>query len=244
MTTYERALAELRGRPHRWLVTGVVAGFIGSNLPETLLSDGQSVIGLDDFSTGHRRNLDLVSASVQRDEWARFELIEGDIRDPATCLQACSGVEFVLHQAALGSVPHSLEDPLTTNAVNVASFLNMLVAARDTKVGRFVYAASSSTYGDDRGLPKVEAAVGRLLSPYAVTKYVNKLYNDVCSRCYGLGSIGLRYSNIFGPRQNPDGAYAAVIPRWAKAILSNEPVYFNGDGLTSRDFCFWHAAHR
>lgn len=221
----------------RWLVTGV-AGFIGSNLLETLLAHGQFVTGLDNFSTGHRRNLEQVRDSVTPAQWARFRMIEGDIRDPQTCVQACEGVELVLHQAALGSVPRSITDPLLTNANNVTGFLNMLVAAKDAGVRRFVYAASSSTYGDHPGLPKVEDVIGKPLSPYAVTKYVNELYADVFLRTYGLDSVGLRYFNVFGQRQDPEGAYAAVIPKWFAGLLRGETVWINGDGETSRDFCF------
>jgi UDP-N-acetylglucosamine 4-epimerase len=221
----------------RWLVTGV-AGFIGSNLLETLLAADQHVTGLDNFSTGHRRNLDEVKDSVTPEQWARFRMIEGDIRDPQTCVQACEGAELVLHQAALGSVPRSITDPLLTNANNVTGFLNMLVAAKDCGVRRFVYAASSSTYGDHPGLPKVEDTIGKPLSPYAVTKYVNELYADVFLRTYGLDSVGLRYFNVFGKRQDPEGAYAAVIPKWFAGLLRGETVWINGDGETSRDFCF------
>ena len=234
---YNSLQQQLRDQPRRWLVTGV-AGFIGSHLLETLLGLGQQVVGLDNFATGHQHNLDDVQRIVGDSAWARFSMIEGDIRKPADCAAACQGVDLVLHQAALGSVPRSLADPATTNAVNVDGFLNMLVAARDAKVGRFVYAASSSTYGDHPGLPKVEDQIGRPLSPYAVTKYVNELYADVFQRSYGLDSIGLRYFNVFGPRQDPDGAYAAVIPKWAAAMLAAETVYINGDGNTSRDFCY------
>ncbi len=221
----------------RWLVTGV-AGFIGSNLLETLLAHDQEVTGLDNFSTGHRRNLDEVRGSVAPQQWARFRMIEGDIRDPQTCVEACTGAEFVLHQAALGSVPRSITDPLLTNANNITGFLNMLVAARDCGVRRFVYAASSSTYGDHPGLPKVEDVIGKPLSPYAVTKYVNELYAEVFLRTYGLDSAGLRYFNVFGKRQDPEGAYAAVIPKWFAGLLRGETVWINGDGETSRDFCF------
>jgi UDP-N-acetylglucosamine 4-epimerase len=228
---------DLHRTPRAWLITGV-AGFIGSHLLQSLLELGQTVIGLDNFATGHRHNLDDVRASVGDGAWSRFRFIEGDIRDLSACQAACANVEFVLHQAALGSVPRSLADPITSNAVNVGGFLNMLVAARDAGVRRFVYAASSSTYGDHPGLPKVEQTIGQPLSPYAVTKYVNELYASVFARSYGLSSIGLRYFNVFGPRQDPDGAYAAVVPRWAAAMLAGEPVYINGDGLTSRDFCF------
>ena len=221
----------------RWLVTGV-AGFIGSNLLETLLAHDQEVTGLDNFSTGHRRNLDEVRGSVTPQQWARFRMIEGDIRDPQTCVEACTGAEFVLHQAALGSVPRSITDPLLTNANNITGFLNMLVAARDCGVRRFVYAASSSTYGDHPGLPKVEDVIGKPLSPYAVTKYVNELYAEVFLKTYGLDSAGLRYFNVFGKRQDPEGAYAAVIPKWFAGLLRGETVWINGDGETSRDFCF------
>ena len=214
------------------------AGFIGSHLVEQLLALDQTVVGLDNFSTGHHRNLEEVQSLVSSQQWQKFHFIEGDIRDPQACHHACRGIDFVLHQAALGSVPRSLADPLATNASNVDGFLNMLVAARDAKVRRFVYAASSSTYGDHPGLPKVEEIIGRPLSPYAVTKLVNELYADVFGRCYGFSSIGLRYFNVFGTRQDPEGAYAAVIPRWTRAMLLGEEVTINGDGETSRDFCF------
>lgn len=234
---YDSLQAQLRAAPRTWLVTGC-AGFIGSHLVETLLNLGQTVVGLDNFATGHRHNLQAVQAAVGDAAWARMRFIEGDIRNLADCQAACAGVQVVLHQAALGSVPRSLADPITTNAANVTGFLNMLVAARDAGVQRFVYAASSSTYGDHPGLPKVEDVIGKPLSPYAVTKYVNELYADVFGRSYGLQSVGLRYFNVFGPRQDPNGAYAAVIPKWAAAILAGETVYINGDGQTSRDFCF------
>ena len=237
MTRYQQILEQLRGEPHSWLVTGC-AGFIGSNLIETLLGLGQRVVGLDNFATGYQRNLDEVRAVVGEDQWANFRFIEGDIRDLDTCRQAVAGVDHVLHQAALGSVPRSLDDPITSNAVNIDGFLNMLVAARDAKVKSFVYAASSSTYGDHPGLPKVEDEIGRPLSPYAITKYVNELYADVFARAYGFGSVGLRYFNVFGKRQDPDGAYAAVIPRWVAAMIRGDDVVINGDGETSRDFCF------
>lgn len=237
MTVYSERLAALRRAPRRWLVTGV-AGFIGSNLLETLLREGQHVVGLDNFATGHLHNLDLVREAVGADAWARFSFIQGDIRDLATCRAACEGVAIVLHQAALGSVPRSLQDPITSNETNVSGFLNMLVASRDAGVGRFVYAASSSTYGDHPALPKVEDVIGKPLSPYAVTKYVNELYASVFGKAYGLQSVGLRYFNVFGPRQDPNGAYAAVIPKWAASILHEETVFINGDGETSRDFCF------
>jgi UDP-N-acetylglucosamine/UDP-N-acetylgalactosamine 4-epimerase len=237
MTAYAQLQTQLQASPRTWLVTGV-AGFIGSNLLETLLKLGQHVVGLDSFATGHQRNLDEVQGLVNQDQWARFRFIRGDIRELADCHNACQGVDYVLHQAALGSVPRSVADPITTNAANITGFLNMLVAARDAKVARFVYAASSSTYGDHPGLPKLEHTIGRPLSPYAVTKYVNELYADVFARTYGLPSIGLRYFNVFGPRQDPDGAYAAVIPKWIASLIKGEPIYINGDGETSRDFCF------
>ena len=236
-SAYDTLQVQLRAQPRTWLVTGC-AGFIGSHLVETLLNLGQTVVGLDNFATGHRHNLQAVQASVGEPAWARMRFIEGDIRNLADCQAACAGVQVVLHQAALGSVPRSLADPITTNAANVTGFLNMLVATRDAGAQRFVYAASSSTYGDHPGLPKVEDVIGKPLSPYAVTKYVNELYADVFARSYGLQSVGLRYFNVFGPRQDPNGAYAAVIPKWAAAILAGETVYINGDGQTSRDFCF------
>lgn len=227
----------LKGSSRRWLITGV-AGFIGSNLLETLLRLDQEVVGLDNFSTGHGHNLDSVSKNVTRDQWKRFYMITGDIRELGRCREACADVDYVLHQAALGSVPRSIEDPLRTNDSNINGFLNMLVCARDAEVRRFVYAASSSTYGDHPGLPKVEDVIGEPLSPYAVTKYVNELYSSVFARCYGFKTIGLRYFNIFGRRQDPEGAYAAVIPKWIASMIKNEPVYVNGDGETSRDFCY------
>jgi UDP-N-acetylglucosamine 4-epimerase len=227
----------LQARPLRWLVTGS-AGFIGSHLLEHLLRLEQEVVSLDNFATGFRRNLDEVQALVTPQQWRRHRFIEGDIRDLATCRDACAGTDIVLHQAALGSVPRSIEDPLTTNGANITGFLHMLVAAREAGVGRFVYAASSSTYGDHPALPKVEDAIGRPLSPYAVTKLVNELYAEVFGRCYGVHCVGLRYFNIFGARQDPEGAYAAVIPRWTRALLRGEEVAIFGDGETSRDFCY------
>lgn len=237
MTRYEQLQNELRQAPKTWLVTGV-AGFIGSNLLETLLKLDQSVVGLDNFATGHQRNLDEVQTLVSPAQWANFHFIKGDIRQLADCKQACEGVDYVLHQAALGSVPRSLADPITTNDTNISGFLNMLVAARDAKVHSFTYAASSSTYGDHPALPKVEENIGKPLSPYAVTKYVNELYASVFARSYDFKAIGLRYFNVFGPRQDPNGAYAAVIPKWTDALLKGEIVFINGDGETSRDFCF------
>jgi UDP-N-acetylglucosamine 4-epimerase len=236
MSAYSELLAVLREAPETWLVTGA-AGFIGSNLAEQLLKNGQRVVGLDNFSTGFRRNLDMVVAGAGENA-ANFRFIEGDIRDLACCRQSCAGADYVLHQAALGSVPRSLDDPILTNASNIDGFLNMLVAARDAGVKNFVYAASSSTYGDEPTLPKVEERIGRPLSPYAVTKYVNELYSDVFSSAYGFNSIGLRYFNVFGRRQDPEGAYAAVIPLWFAGMLRGERVHINGDGENSRDFCY------
>ncbi len=237
MTAYDELQPHLVAQPRTWLVTGV-AGFIGSNLLETLLKLDQRVVGLDNYATGYRRNLSEVQGLVSAQQWARFTFLEGDIRSLEDCQRACAGVDHVLHQAALGSVPRSLEDPITTNRTNIDGFLNMLVAARDAKVHSFTYAASSSTYGDHPALPKVEANIGKPLSPYAVTKYVNELYADVFSRSYGFHTIGLRYFNVFGPRQDPGGAYAAVVPKWSAALLRGETVHINGDGETSRDFCF------
>lgn len=234
---YSALKAELRGTAHVWLVTGA-AGFIGSNLIETLLSLGQQVVGLDNFATGHRANLDLVARQVGEAAWQRFRFLEGDIRNLDDCRKAVAGVEYVLHQAALGSVPRSINDPITTNQANIDGFLNMLVASRDAGVKSFTYAASSSTYGDHPALPKVEDRIGRPLSPYAVTKYVNELYADVFARNYGFRTIGLRYFNIFGRRQDPHGAYAAVVPTWTAAMIRGDDVFINGDGETSRDFCY------
>ncbi len=237
MSHYTEICSTLKENPRSWLITGV-AGFIGSNLLETLLKLNQRVTGLDNFSTGFRHNLDEVRDLVTPEQWSNFNFIEGDIRDLDTCIKACSGIDYVLHQAALGSVPRSIEDPINTNENNISGFLNMLVASRDEPVKRFVYAASSSTYGDHPDLPKVEDKTGNPLSPYAVTKLVNELYSAVFARTYGFNTIGLRYFNIFGQRQDPDGAYAAVIPKWFASIMKGEPVYINGDGKTSRDFCF------
>lgn len=237
LAAYEQILAEVAASPRRWLVTGA-AGFIGSHLLQTLLAAGQQVRTLDNFSTGHQHNFDKVRAAVGEDNWRRHVAITGDIADEAACHAACEGVDVVLHEAALGSVPRSLADPLTTHRSNATGFLNMLVAARDAKVQRFVYAASSSTYGDSPTLPKVEDVIGRPLSPYAVTKYLNELYADVFGRGYGMPTIGLRYFNVFGPRQDPNGAYAAVIPRWISAMLEGRECVINGDGETSRDFCY------
>ncbi len=237
MTEYAKTLERLVIQPKVWLVTGV-AGFIGSNLLEHLLKLNQTVIGLDNFATGHQYNLDEVQGLVTPEQWAGFTFIEGDIRNLEDCQKACMGVDYVLHQAALGSVPRSIADPITTNAANITGFLNMLVAARDAQVTSFTYAASSSTYGDHPALPKVEENIGKPLSPYAVTKYVNELYADVFAKTYGFNCIGLRYFNVFGKRQDPNGAYAAVIPKWTAAMIQGEELFINGDGETSRDFCF------
>ena len=241
MTAYQTVRERLSHKPRTWLITGV-AGFIGSNLLETLLILNQRVVGLDNFSTGHQHNLDEVQRLVSAPQWKNFRFMRGDIRGVNDCKAAMAfdgvAVDYVLHHAALGSVPRSIEDPINTNQSNIDGTLNMLVAARDAQVRRFVYAASSSTYGDHPGLPKVEDVIGKPLSPYAVTKYVNELYADVFARLYGLTTVGLRYFNVFGPRQDPDGAYAAVIPKWVSSMIKSEPIYVNGDGETSRDFCY------
>ena len=234
---YQQVTEALSNQPKIWLITGV-AGFIGSNLLETLLLLNQKVIGLDNFATGFQHNLDEVQGLVSEEQWQGFTFIEGDIRNLADCQAACIGVDYVLHQAALGSVPRSIADPINTNDTNISGYLNMLVAARDAQVSSFTYAASSSTYGDHPALPKVEDAIGNPLSPYAVTKYVNELYADVFARTYNFKTIGLRYFNIFGKRQTPDGAYAAVIPKWTAAMIQGNDVLINGDGDTSRDFNF------
>jgi UDP-N-acetylglucosamine 4-epimerase len=257
MSAYNQLKDRLATESYTWLITGV-AGFIGCNLLEALLKLNQRIVGLDNFATGHQHNLDEVQSLVTPEQWANFNFIQGDIRNLEDCRKAIhftpsplagegaqssvlspqSSVDFVLHQAALGSVPRSIEDPINTNETNISGFLHMLVAARDAKVKRFVYAASSSTYGDHPGLPKVEDIIGKPLSPYAVTKYVNELYADVFSRSYGLNCIGLRYFNVFGKHQNPNGGYAAVIPKWISSLIKGEDVYINGDGETSRDFCY------
>ncbi|WP_457934131.1 Vi polysaccharide biosynthesis UDP-N-acetylglucosaminuronic acid C-4 epimerase TviC [Pseudoalteromonas sp. SCSIO 43210] len=241
MSRYEQIKTELLSSPKTWLVTGV-AGFIGSNLLEHLLKLNQKVVGLDNFATGHQHNLDEVQGLVTAEQWQGFNFIEGDIRNYQNCEAALAnngnGVDYVLHQAALGSVPRSMADPLTTNAANITGFLNMLQAAKEANVKSFTYAASSSTYGDHPALPKVEENIGNPLSPYAVTKYVNELYADVYAKTYSFKTIGLRYFNVFGQRQDPNGAYAAVIPKWTAAMIQGEDVYINGDGETSRDFCF------
>ena len=237
MSDYDKLQAELKGAPKAWLVTGA-AGFIGSHLLETLLRLDQQVVGLDNFSTGKRVNLEQVQALVSPEQWARFRFLEGDIAEPEVCKRASAGVDFVLHEAALGSVPRSLEDPLGSHRSNVTGFLNVLEAARAAQVKRFVYASSSAVYGDSPQLPKTEENLGRPLSPYAATKVMNELYAGVFGRCYGLTTVGLRYFNVFGPRQDPNGPYAAVIPKWIAALLEKAPVQINGDGRTSRDFCF------
>ncbi|MGP4865173.1 NAD-dependent epimerase/dehydratase family protein [Psychrobacter sp. T6-5] len=237
MSKYEQVKEELLNNKKKWLITGV-AGFIGSNLLETLLRLNQTVVGLDNFATGFQHNLDEVQSQVSDEQWQNFRFIEGDIRSFEYCQTVCKGVDYVLHQAALGSVPRSIKDPITTNSANITGFLNILTAARDAEVSSFTYAASSSTYGDHPALPKVEDNIGKPLSPYAVTKYVNELYAEVFARTYGFKTIGLRYFNIFGKRQTPDGAYAAVIPKWTAAMIASDDVYINGDGETSRDFNF------
>jgi len=237
MSSYDELQGELKVSPRTWLVTGV-AGFIGSNLLEALLALDQRVVGLDNFATGKLSNLDQVEALVTSAQWTRFQFTEGDIGDLDACRAACEGADYVLHEAALGSVPRSMADPLATHEANVTGFVNLLVAARDAKVKRFVYASSSAVYGDDPDLPKVEDKISQPLSPYAATKLMNEVYADVFARAYGLESIGMRYFNVFGPRQDPKGAYAAVIPKWIAALRRREPVTVNGDGETSRDFCF------
>mgnify|MGYP001163590683 FL=1 len=237
MPKYQATLDYLKDHKKKWLITGV-GGFIGSNLLEKLLKLDQSVIGIDNFSTGYKDNLKSVKNSVDKEQWENFSLIEGDIKDLEICQQGCDGVDYVLHQAALGSVPRSIKDPVNTNISNVDGFLNILVAARDSAVKNFIYAASSSTYGDHPDLPKKEHLIGNPLSPYAVSKYVNELYASVFSRTFRINTVGLRYFNVFGKRQDPKGSYAAVIPRWIDAFIKNEPVYIFGDGSTSRDFCY------
>jgi len=234
---YLKVQTELLEEPKTWLITGV-AGFIGSNLVESLLNLNQKVIGVDNFSTGHQYNLDHIQNSISNKKWNNFTFIEGDITNLETCQQITKDVDIVLHQAALGSVPRSIDNPILTNFNNVTGFLNMLTASKDNGVKRFVYASSSSVYGDSQELPKVEERTGNLLSPYAVTKYVNELYMGVFQKCYGMEAIGLRYFNVFGKRQDPNGAYAAVMPKWIGQILNGEDVFINGDGETSRDFTY------
>jgi len=237
MSRYEEVKTELLSAPKKWLVTGV-AGFIGSNLLETLLKLNQKVVGLDNFATGHQYNLEEVKGGVTAEQWLNFSFIEGDIREYGDCEKAVLNIDYVLHQAALGSVPRSIADPVLTNSANITGFLNVLTAAKEAKVVSFTYAASSSTYGDHPALPKVEENIGKPLSPYAVTKYVNELYASVFAQTYGFQSIGLRYFNVFGKRQDPNGAYAAVIPKWTATMINNNELFINGDGETSRDFCF------
>lgn len=236
-TKYQQLQEQLLQQPKTWLITGV-AGFIGSNLLETLLKLNQKVVGLDNFATGHQRNLDEVKSLVSEAQWKNFTFNQGDIREYDDCQNAVKTVDYILHQAALGSVPRSIADPITTNAANITGFLNMLQAAKEANVSSFTYAASSSTYGDHPALPKVEENIGNPLSPYAVTKYVNELYAGVYAKTYGFKTIGLRYFNVFGKRQDPNGAYAAVIPKWTASMIQGEDVFINGDGETSRDFCF------
>lgn len=234
---YERVCSQLEKEPKKWLITGV-AGFIGSNLLEKLLALGQEVVGLDNFSTGKRENLDEVERIVGRERWKNFKFIEGDLRDLDICMAACSNVDIVLHQGAIGSVPRSIEYPADTHSANATGALNIFVSAKEKRVKRVVYASSSAVYGDEPTLPKVEHRIGKPLSPYAATKLVNEIYADVFSRVYKIELIGLRYFNVFGPRQDPEGPYAAVIPRWISAMLKNQPVFIYGDGETSRDFCY------
>ncbi len=237
MSKFEKVVEELKQNPKTWLITGV-AGFIGSNLAEFLLKQNQKVVGLDNFSTGYQKNLDDIKTNITQEEWQNFSFVEGDIKDYNTCEAITKDIDIILHQAALGSVPRSIDDPITSNLSNVTGFLNMLTAAKNNNVKRFVYASSSSVYGDSKELPKVEERTGNLLSPYAVTKYTNELYAGVFHKCYGFESIGLRYFNVFGKRQDPNGAYAAVIPKWLGSLINKEDVYINGDGKTSRDFTY------
>jgi UDP-N-acetylglucosamine 4-epimerase len=237
MSNYQKAKEQLQREPKTWLVTGA-AGFIASNLVEELLRLNQRVVGLDNYSTGHRRNLDEVKAALSADQWSRFTMREGDITRLADCRQAAAGADFVLHHAAVGSVPRSIDEPLFAHEVNVTGTLHVLVAAQEAKAQRFVYATSSAVYGDDPTLPKVEPILGNCLSPYAVSKLANELYAQVFGRCYGAQTVGLRYFNIFGPRQDPEGAYAAVIPKWISAMIHGQDVIINGDGETTRDFCY------
>ncbi len=234
---YNEIKQKLVENPQTWLITGC-AGFIGSNLIETLLQLNQKVVGLDNFSTGYKHNLEHVKNSISKEQWNNFNFLEGDITNYNTCVEITKNIDIVLHQAALGSVPRSIDNPINSNASNVSGFLNMLTASKDNGVKRFVYASSSSVYGDSLELPKIENKTGNLLSPYAVTKYVNELYMGVFYKCYGFESIGLRYFNVFGKRQDPNGAYAAVMPKWISSMLNNEDVFINGDGETSRDFTY------
>ena len=237
MKDFQKKCEKLKKNPKTWLITGV-AGFIGSNILEKLLQLDQNVIGLDNLSTGYMQNLNEVKLYVSESQWSKFSFINGDISSLEDCKNVTKGVDHVLHQAALGSVPRSILDPIQTNQSNIDGFLNILVAAKDANVSSFTYAASSSTYGDHEALPKVENKIGNPLSPYAITKYVNELYAEIFSKCYDFHSIGLRYFNVFGKRQDPNGAYAAVIPKWVNSMIANEQVFINGDGKTSRDFCY------
>jgi UDP-N-acetylglucosamine 4-epimerase len=237
MTPYLEIQDALQRGPRRWLVTGV-AGFIGSHLLEKLLRLGQSVVGLDSFVTGYQRNLDDVATRVGPAAFSRFHMIRGDIRDARTCVSAATGVDVILHQAALGSVPRSMVDPLSSHSANVDGFVNMMLAAQVAKVARVVYASSSSVYGDEPSEPKVEERRGKLLSPYAATKLVDEVYADTFRRTHGVDSVGLRYFNVFGARQDPLGAYAAVIPRWTEQLIAGEPCSVFGDGTATRDFCY------
>ena len=237
MKTYEEQLKRIKAQPRTWLVTGS-AGFIGSHLTENLLALGQKVVGLDNFSTGKKENLLHVKNAVGDAAWANFRFIEGDIRKLEDCREACRDAELVLHEAALGSVPRSIDDPIATTENNVGGFVNMLVAARDAGVSRFVYASSSAVFGDHPAMPKVETQIGKAVSPYGLSKHVNELYAEVFARCYGFDAIGLRYFNVFGARQDANGAYPSVIPAWISALLRGQAPYVNGDGSFSRDFCY------
>lgn len=237
MSNYLMLKKHLSSNHYSWLITGV-SGFIGSNLLEQLLQLNQKVVGVDNFLTGKLENLNEVEAGVTSDQWKNFHFIEGDICNLEICELASRNIDFVLHQAALGSVPRSIEDPIKTNEINISGFLNVLYAAKNNNIKNFIYAASSSTYGDHKALPKIEDQIGKPLSPYAVTKFVNEIYADVFKTNYNFNSVGLRYFNVFGKRQDPEGAYAAVIPKWISAMIKGNDVYINGDGKTSRDFCY------
>ena len=221
----------------RWLITGV-AGFIGSNLLETLLVHNQKVVGIDNFVTGSKKNLELIKKKIGPNKWNNFKFIRGNIEHEEICKQGCKNIDFVLHQAAIGSVPRSIKDPITTNKSNVTGFLNLITAAKNAKVEKFIYASSSSVYGDNLNLPKIEKNIGNALSPYAYTKQINETYAKIFSKLYGLKCVGLRYFNVFGKNQNPNGTYAAVIPRWILNMINNKRVKIFGDGNTTRDFCF------
>jgi UDP-N-acetylglucosamine 4-epimerase len=236
-TKYAELLARIKAKPRAWLVTGA-AGFIGSHLAEQLLRLDQEVVGLDNIATGKPENLRLLKEGLSERQKRAFRFIEGDIRSLETCREACAGVDLVLHQAALGSVPRSIDDPIASNAANVTGFLNMLVAARDAGVERMVYASSSAVYGDHPVLPKTEPVIGKPMSPYGLSKHANELYASVFATCYGFDTVGLRYFNVFGARQDPNGAYAAVIPAFISALVLNRTAYINGDGTAARDFCF------